>query len=356
MADRRYCILIVDDSEGLCETLSIRLTRDGYAVAHAYDGAAALAAIRAQRFDLVLLDIRMPGLSGFEVLASIRQNRAMLDLPVIMLSGLDDNAEVVRALQSGANDYVAKPLDFGIISARVKTQLTLRHLKELNDKLLGIASHDLKKPLFVMRDIARTLQAELPPDLPASNREALAMLLDSIDYMQKVVEESLDLRAIESGHIKLARVPTNINEIARQTLGRNADYARKKNISLRADLAQDLPTIKADDFRLLQVLDNLLGNAIKFSPAGTAACVRTRAEQGAIVLEVSDNGPGFSADDGTRLFIEYAQTHNRPTGEEKSTGLGLAICQELIHLHGGEIGARNNDSGGSTFWFRLPAP
>lgn len=356
MLDRRYRILIVDDSEGLCETLSIRLTRDGYAVERAYDGGVALALVRAEKFDLVLLDIRMPGLSGFEVLASIRQLRAMLELPVIMLSGLDDTTEVVRALQSGANDYVTKPVDFGILSARIKSQLTLRHLKELNDKLLSIASHDLKKPLFVMRDIALNLQNELPPTTLASHREALALLLQSVDYMQKLVEESLDLRAIESGHIKLARVPTNINEIARQTIERNTDYARKKNISLRAELAQGLPSVKADDIRLAQVLDNLVGNAIKFSPAGAAACVRTRVERGAIVLEVSDNGPGLNAEDSGQLFTEYAHLHNRPTGGEKSTGLGLAICKELIHLHGGEIGARNNDGGGSTFWFRLPAP
>lgn len=354
--DKRFRILIVEDNEGQRETLSMRLVRDGYDTLPAGDAREAYAQLDTAAPDLMLLDIKLPGANGFEVLSRARQTRAMLDLPIIMLSGIDDKTEVVHALRSGANDYVAKPIDFGVLGARIKTQLTLKHFKELNDKLLGIASHDLKKPLLVMRDIARTMSDNYKPGTPfdADGTASLQLLLQTADYMQHVVEQSLDLRAIESGHIRLARVSTDLNELARQTIERNSPYARKKNISLKSELAQALPAIKADDFRLTQVLDNLIGNAIKFSPPGTTTLVRTRSEPGRVLVEISDHGPGVGDDDRAQLFTEYARLKNRGTAGESSTGLGLAICHELIRLHGGEIGAKNNPHGGSTFWFRLP--
>jgi signal transduction histidine kinase len=355
MADGQYNILIVDDVDGTRDTLSIRLKRDGYHVTAAENGRQALDMINAQKFDLLLLDIKLPDLSGFDVLNLIRQSRSMLELPIIMLSGDHETGEVVRALKNGANDYLTKPIDFSVMLARIKAQLTLKHFKELSDKLLNIASHDLKKPLLVIVEAARELQTEYPLGTPmdAKAEESLSMLIKSAEYMQRVVQDSLDLRAIESGHIKLARIPTDINELTKQTLERNSDYAKRKNISLSSKLDPRLPTIKADNFRLAQVLDNLLGNAIKFSPAGASTVVRTHAEDGFILLEVSDSGPGIPEEDMDKLFVEYAQLHNRATSNEKSTGLGLAICKELISLHGGEIGARNNPEGGSTFWFRL---
>jgi len=356
MADGQYNILVVDDVDGTRDTLSIRLKRDGYHVMAAENGRQAVDMINAQKFDLMMLDIKLPDLSGFEVLNLIRQSRSMLELPIIMLSGASETGEAVRALKNGANDYLTKPIDFSVMLARIKAQLTLKHFKELSDKLLNIASHDLKKPLLVILEAARELQTEYPAGTPmdAEAHESLSMLIKSAEYMQRVVQDSLDLRAIESGHIKLAKIPTDINELTRQTLERNKDYAKRKNISLSSQLDPHLPNIKADNFRLAQVLDNLLGNAIKFSPSGASTVVRTHAEDGFILLEVSDSGPGIAEEDMDKLFVEYAQLRNRATSNEKSTGLGLAICKELISLHGGDIGGRNNPEGGSTFWFRLP--
>ncbi len=356
MADGQYTILVVDDVDGTRDTLSIRLKRDGYEVKVAENGHQALDVINMQKFDLILLDIKLPDLSGFEVLNLIRQSRSMLELPIIMLSGANETEEVVRALKNGANDYLTKPIDFSVMLARIKAQLTLKHFKELSDKLLNIASHDLKKPLLVILEAARELQTQYPAGTPmsAEAHESLSMLIKSAEYMQRVVQDSLDLRAIESGHIKLAKIPTDLNELVRQTLERNSEYAKRKEISLSSALDPNMPKIKADNFRLAQVLDNLLGNAIKFSPAGAHTLVRTHAEDGFILIEVSDSGPGIAEEDMDKLFVEYAQLRNRATSNEKSTGLGLAICKELIGLHGGEIGARNNAEGGSTFWFRLP--
>jgi signal transduction histidine kinase len=116
----------------------------------------------------------------------------------------------------------------------------------------------------------------------------------------------------------------------------------------------DLPVIRADDFRITQVLENLVGNAIKFCPRGARITVATRRDGDGLRCEVADTGPGIPEDELEQLFVEYANLSNRPTGSESSTGLGLSICKELVTLHGGEIGARNNPGGGAIFWFSLP--
>lgn len=135
---------------------------------------------------------------------------------------------------------------------------------------------------------------------------------------------------------------------------RNTAYAGSKGIALHMQFEPGLPPIQGDDFRLMQVLENLLGNAIKFSPRGAHVTVSTRREDDRLVCEVADTGPGIPEDERERLFAEYARLSNRPTGNESSTGLGLSICKELVALHDGEIGCRNNPAGGATFWFRLP--
>lgn len=348
-------VLIVDDSADAGEVLAMRLERDGYTVARATDGTQALAAVAQQRFDLILLDVRMPGLSGFDVLAHIRRTRGLLDLPVIMLSGRDDTADVVRALAIGANDYLVKPLDFRLVRARIQTQLVGHRLKELNDKLLGIASHDLKKPLLVMQDIVHSLRHEHPPGstVDAGMHESLAFLADSVAYMRRLVEASLDLRAIEVGQLKLNRSAIAATALVRAAHARNRNYAEQKRIALEVDLAADAE-LAVDEMRIAQVLDNLIGNAIKFSPAGASVRVRTRREANDIAIEISDTGPGVAHIDPSELFTEYAARANSPTGTEDSTGLGLAFCKELVELHGGRIGAGNNAGGGATFWIRLP--
>lgn len=348
-------ILVVDDSADAGEVLALRLERDGYTVARATNGAQALNAVAEQRFDLVLLDVRMPGLSGFDVLTHIRRTRGLLDLPVLMLSGLDDTADVVRALAMGANDYLVKPLDFSLVRARIQTQLVGRRLKELSDKLLGIASHDLKKPLLVMQDIVQSLREEHPQGstVDAGMHESLAFLADSVAYMRRLVDASLDLRAIEVGQLKLNRAPIAVAALAHAAHARNRNYAEQKRIALALELTADAE-IMVDEMRIGQVLDNLIGNAIKFSPAGASVRLLTQREGQAMTMAISDTGPGVAHIDPSQLFTEYAARANSPTGTEDSTGLGLAFCKELVELHGGTIGAGNNAAGGATFWIRLP--
>lgn len=355
-AAQREQLLIVDDSAAMREVLAIKLGREGYTVAVAGNAHDAKQRIASGAIDLVLLDVRLPDGSGIDLLTELRQLRSPLDLPVIMISGLDQSDDVVSALKNGANDYVTKPLDLAIVLARVHTQLALKQLKQAHDGFLRIASHDLKKPLLLMLDIARQVSTEYPAGTPvnANLTSAMAMLVESGEFMQHIIGDLIELRAVRDGHLQLTRLSTDLGATVRQAVARNTAYAQRKGIELRMQFDKELPHIHADDFRITQVLENLIGNAIKFSPRDAMVTVRTTHTDGALLCEVSDTGPGIPEREMNRLFTEYAHIGNQPTGGEKSTGLGLAISRELIQLHGGDIGARNNADGGATFWFRLP--
>lgn len=350
-------LLVVEDSDAFREVLAIKLRRAGYNVAEAATGRQALEEVASGNTDLMLLDMRLPDMSGLQVLRQLRRSRSMLDMPVIVVSGLDRPDDMVEALQSGANDYVTKPFDLAVALARIRTQLSVRQLKQANDRFLRVASHDLKKPLLLMLDVARRFREEQKPGAPltAEACSSLDYLIESGQYMQQIVEDLLGLSALQQGRLRLLKVPTDLGAVVRQAIARNSVYAQRKGVALAMQCEKELPHVMADEFRIMQVLENLIGNALKFSPPGSRTHIAVRPDADGVLCEVADTGPGIPQQDIGKLFSEFSALSNRPTGNEKSTGLGLSICRELIHLHDGQIGVRNNPGGGATFWFRLPA-
>lgn len=349
-------LLIVDDSSGVRDVLAIKLQREGYVVSTAESGHDAVKMLDGRSFDLMLLDIRLPDINGLTLLRQLREKQNLLDMPIIMISGLGQPQDVVSALRDGANDYVTKPFDLGIVLARVRTQLALKELKQAKDRFLQIASHDLKKPIMLVLDIARQLRLESKPGAPRTDDEhsSLSFIIETAEYMQGIVQDLLNWSALREGRLRLTTLPTDLGAVVRQAVTRNSVYASSKRIGLKMEFAANIPTILADDSRIMHVLENLIGNAIKFSPGDTIITVRTFRAGDVLTCEVSDQGPGIPDAERDKLFVAYSHLSNRPTGGETSSGLGLAICREMIHLHGGEIGARNNPNGGATFWFTLP--
>jgi signal transduction histidine kinase len=350
-------VLIVDDAAGVSDVLAIKLEREGYVTAVARNAERASNLLEQDEFDVILLDIRLPDGSGFELLARLRQHRSLLDTPIIVISGLDQSSDVTAALHDGANDYITKPFDLPVVLARIATQLSLKRLKEANDRFLRIASDDLRKSLTGVLDGARTLVADCPAGTAVSDDivERLETLVAKAEGMEQVIGDALELRSLRDRRMRLAKLPTDIGAVVRQAVARGEAYAARKRGELRMEFDRDLPNIQADDARLLQVLENLIDNAIKFSPIGSTTIIRTRLDGEQIVCEVSDRGAGIPKKDEALLFKEYARLSARPTAGESTRGLGLAISREIVRLHGGEIGAYNNtDSAGATFWFRLP--
>lgn len=349
-------LLVVDDNEMNRDVLSRRLTRRGHCVTLAEGGHRAIELVRSNSFDAVLLDIMMPDIDGLEVLRILREDYSISELPIIMVTAKSQSSDIVTALELGANDYVTKPLDFAVVLARLQSQIALRRLTQIKDQFLRIASHDLKNPLALILGAAATLPAILPVGAPMTEatHEILSRIHVRAREMKKIIEDFLDFQALEDGQIETSLETVDLNQVAQGMVEANEEYAAGKSIDLAFEPGEDLPGVSADAARVGQVVQNFVGNAIKFSPPDTCVVVRTRVEDGSAIFEVCDAGPGLTDEDLERAFGKYARLSNTPTGSEKSTGLGLYICKQLIDLHGGRIGVHNNSGPGATFWFSLP--
>jgi signal transduction histidine kinase len=316
----------------------------------------ALARLGNEPFDLVLLDILMEGLSGLDTLERLRRLRGRGELAVIMVTGNRNSRDIVRAFELGADDYVTKPVDLAVLGARVRTQLEMLRLSRLKEQFLAIASHDLKNPLSTIALAVDLLDENIPVGAVMTDRmhSVVQGIRRSAMRMKGIVEDFVDGQALQEGRLELSLLATDLNKLA---LRASADYgaaAAAKKLDLQLELDPTLPSVLADERRAMQLIENLLGNAIKFSNPGCPITLRTHAEEATALFEVCDTGPGLSDSDLKGLFVRYARLSNAPTGGEKSSGLGLAICRQLVELHRGQLGARNNPGGGSTFWFRLP--
>lgn len=349
-------ILIVDDTPAnlgvLVETLGVA----GYRLMVAEDGEEALEQTSKTQPDLILLDVMMPGIDGFETCRRLKARAEMRDVPVLFMTALNETADKVKAFAAGAVDYIAKPIEHEEALARIGTHLAIRRLQRelqeqnaLKQRFMKIAGHDLRNPLFLIlldTELARR-QAGISPQV--------VRFLESIDesaaHMRRIIDTFLEIRGPTSlqgnSGIDLAMLGS---AVARQY----EHAAEKKGISLTVDNADNLPLTQCDAALAYQAISNLISNALKFTPIGGRVLVRIQNSDNGIRAEIHDSGPGVPMEERGRLFHEAGRLSPRPTGGEESTGDGLTIVKQLVESQKGRVGATFPASGGSVFWFELP--
>jgi signal transduction histidine kinase len=229
----------------------------------------------------------------------------------------------------------------------------LRDLNEEKDHFLGMAAHDLRNPLVGMRNLAGLLGTGLVSE-PEALKDLSAELERNARHMLELVEDLLDLNAIERGRLELRPEACNPVALCRAALGRAGPLAAAKEIALLLEVDAPPTTLRCDPRRLGQVLDNLLGNAVKFSPACSAVRVSLSRAPAGLRLCVTDQGPGIPEQERTRIFEAFHKGAARPTGGEASSGLGLAICQRIVSAHGGTLRAEDDPGGGARMVLELP--
>jgi two-component system sensor histidine kinase/response regulator len=355
------CLLVVDDQESNIQVIGAALGQLGFEILPATGGAQAFQRLAVRRPDLILLDLLMPEMDGFEVCRRIRENQDWAEIPIIFLSSADDKALIVRALESGGVDYITKPFNHAELVTRVRTHLALKkardELKQLaedRDELLGILAHDLKNHLGGMDMSAQLLRDRTE----AMADPKLRLMAENISHyssqMLTFVKEFLANASADHG-LNLKTEPVNLSDAAARAVQQHQEAAKCKQLVLKVVLPPNGMLVQADGDALGQVLDNLLSNAIKFSPPDKQIRL-TVCPPGAKFVEcqVQDEGPGFSDTDKTRMFRRYGRLSARPTGGEPSTGLGLSIVKKLVLAMNGELACESNAGNGATFAFRLP--
>lgn len=362
-------VLVVDDMPRNIQVVGNLLREAGYQVAAATSGATALRAMQARPADLVVLDVMMPEMDGYEVCRRLRNDPATSEVPVLFLTAAADTDMLVKGFAEGAVDYVTKPFKSAELLARVRNHLDLKHSRELlkqnaerlqqlddeKNEFLGILAHDLKNPLSGIVGFADLLLEE--PSMPVAERsEHISMIRTSADRMMMMVRNLLDANAIERGQLMMEIAVFDLVEVVRYVIESFRARASAKNQSLHIE-HPDGPIYAQMDRNLgIQVLDNLLSNAIKYSPPGKNIWLRVRREPGFSHFEVQDEGPGLSESDQRKLFTNFARLAPVVTAPgEDSTGLGLAIVKRVIQAMRGRIGAISELGKGSIFWVKFPA-
>ncbi len=235
-----------------------------------------------------------------------------------------------------------------------KQNQELLRLSDIKDSFLGMAAHDLRNPIASIQMVAEMLNNPGMKFEPAETREFLDIILGQTKYMLNLLNDLLDISQIESGKINLEMEQVDLKAFLVETVTRFNRFAQQKGSGVQLD-ACDEGMVQADSLRLRQVMDNLISNAVKYSPPGSLVRLNGFRKEKVWRIEVIDEGPGISEKDQQKLFMDFAKLTARPTGSEKSTGLGLAITRRVVEAHAGKIGVDSTMGQGSTFWIELPA-
>jgi signal transduction histidine kinase len=361
----QHTLLIVDDNPVNLEMLSSFLRSAGYRVLVAEDGEAALEQAAIARPDLVLMDVLLPGMNGFDSARALHRQPATADTPVIFLTALSRTSDKIEGFRAGGVDYLTKPLQFEEVLARVRVHLQLRDLQselvernealdqrdQRRNQMLGIIGHDLSAPMGSIAQGLRKLQGIDHED------PFFAELLDSVAERAEQMNEFL-VRLLEWGKLQvlsssLSPEPFLFRDAAARVLELLDERMGPKEISVHTSVPEDLKVTLSRP-ALETVLNNLLSNAIKFSPSGATVDLHASEEHDRIVVTVTDRGVGMSGDELARLMESDDRVQRRGTAGETGTGLGLVLTKDLVHRMRGSISARSEPGVGTSFRVELP--
>lgn len=354
-------LLVVDDDRLNIRILHAILQGEGFVLETAETGEDALALCETFQPDLVLLDVVLPGIDGFETCRRIRQQHGAAAAPVIFITAKAESDDVVAGLTAGGVDYLPKPFRAKEAVARIRTHLHNRRLLEqlsranaAKNRFLGMAAHDLRNPLASIRGLAEFLQDPMLGTLNDEQLDLARTIQSTSTSMLQLVNELLDVATIEAGELRIRTAPCDLVTLIEKAVSlANLEAARKQTRILFAEHPPQA-CARLDEAKVRQILENLLSNAVKYSPPGSTIRVHLTARPDALRLGVLDQGPGIPDNERDRLFKDFGCLSAQPTAGEKSTGLGLAICRKIVEAHGGTIGTRNLPDRGCEFHVTFP--
>jgi signal transduction histidine kinase len=366
-------ILLVEDNPGdarlIRETLRDADSLD-FELQHADRLATALPLLAAHAADVVLLDLSLDDAHGLETVT--RALAAAPGVPIVVLTGLDDETAAIQAVQAGAQDYLVKgQVEPGMLVRALRYAIERKRLEaerarlleaeheartaaeaavRARDEVLRIVAHDIGNSLSAVKIHALVLERTLPAG-DGEARKRIAAIRDLTAQMDRLRQDLLDVTAIEAGRLAVEPGELAVGAVIAEAVESLAGGAAEKGVALAAAVEQGLPRVFADRERVLQVLANLAGNAVKFTPSGGRVEVSAAREGDEVRVAVRDTGPGIAAEDLPYVFDRFWQARST---RRAGAGLGLAIARGIVEAHGGRIGAESTVGEGSTFAFTLP--
>ncbi len=359
---KKPLILIVDDIEANIQLLATMLSDSGFDIGVAYSGVEALDSVSAYKPDLILLDIMMPEMDGFEVATILKSNNLTKDIPIIFLTAKADISDTTKGFEIGANDYVTKPFQSQELLARVHTHLKLKFLMEelvqmnnVRNRFFSIISHDLKNPFSGIIGLSEMLAEDAGNLSTEEVQHTGEVMHKSAKVLYELLENLLEWSRSQLGTIEFKQYPLDLQDYVNKAINIYLLKAEQKQITLRSFISTE-SKVFADNYMLNTILRNLIGNAIKFTPNGGIILVgATSCEDSTLVkLFVRDSGIGIPKDNQDNIFRLDTKYVRAGTNNEVGTGLGLILTKELVEKHRGNIWFESEEGKGTTFYFTLP--
>ena len=364
-----YKILIVDDVMSNVLLLKVLLTNEKFAIATASNGRQALEQVDKENPDLVLLDVMMPDMSGFEVAQHLKANPKTADIPIIFLTALNSTTDIVKGFQVGANDFISKPFNKEELIIRVTHQISLVAAKRIilnkteelqrtiagRDKLYSVIAHDLRSPMGSIKMVLNMLILNLPSEKIGDEMyELLTMANQTTEDVFSLLDNLLKWTKSQIGKLKVVYQDINMVEVVEGVSEIFTMVASLKNIKIVQDVPVENVAVRADIDMIKTVIRNLISNAIKFSNEGSEVVVSLAEEDGMAIVSVKDSGCGI--DDENQKKLLHTDTHFSTfgTNNEEGSGLGLLLCQDFVVKNGGKLWFTSKKGDGSTFSFSIP--
>ena len=379
--DKKVEVLFLDDEENILNSLKRLFRGAPYAIWTTSNPYEALKVLEEQDIKVVLSDYRMPEMTGVDFLEKAKAVKP--EAVRILFTGYADFSAAERAINIGeVYRFISKPWDSEELKATVGFALERYNLRMENQRLFketaqkneelerlnrrlknmyenqkeftSTVSHELRTPLASMKSTLELVLSETAGPLNEDQKKFLNKTKNNVDRLNRLINDILDLTKMESGKMAFQICSTSIARVIEETVEAHEHIARQKGLTLRVDLPEQDLAVPLDPDRIHQVLDNLIGNAIKFTEEGeVAVVVQYYPDKNYVRVEVRDTGPGIDPDDQDKLFQKFQQLGGA-TRHSGGTGLGLSICKEIVRRHGGKIGVESRPGRGSCFWFILP--
>lgn len=356
----KMSILVVDDQPTNLSLLFEYLDKMGFRVFVAQSGTNALEQVEYERPDIILLDVLMPGINGFETCERLKKNENTKDIPVIFMTALSRTEDIIRGFEVGGVDYITKPFQQEELLARIHTHLTLqRQRKELyeldamKDRFFSIIAHDMRNALVPMIGLSDLLTDEY---FDKHHVQGVARKMDEyIKNAHRLLENLLYWASLRSNKVHFQPVTIDLHHVLLEIRSLLRGHAREKQIDF-LDSIEPETYIYADQEMTNMIFRNLITNGLKFTPHGGSVTVSASIQETYVEISVADTGVGIAEEHLPKLFKIDQKFHTTGTDGETGSGLGLILCKELVEKNGGEITVESNVGKGTTCRFTLPRP
>lgn len=358
-ADNQPNICIVDDNDMAREVIADLLSIEGYTVSLASSGPEILERIDAIQPDVILMDVMMPGMSGYDVCRILKQENEWKHIPIILVTALNSREDMLQGLRAGADEFLSKPVNGSELRARVRTMLhiknqydSLQSLLQLREDLSHMLIHDMRTPLTVAMLYNDFVLRRVPDG--TKNKEYATIVRNSLRALDGFMDEVLTVAKMEHGALKLELAEVDINALVTQVIEENHEAAHLRHITLLPEKPEGELKVCLDVSLFKRVIENLLSNAFKFAPDNSAVTIRleNHGTHPGFRLQMLDEGPGIPTEDRERIFNKYEiVTIRKKNGRQ--TGLGLAFCKMVVEAHGGRIFASANTPQGAILTVEL---